>query len=200
MTRSAKRITAVAIITVLAILLGFAVDFVWERFEQKAHPQSYMSYVRQYAYEYNIPEPVILAVIKVESDFDVRAESSKGAIGLMQMMPATFEDLTSDSFLGEHLDVSELYNPEISIKYGVYYLNFLYEMFDRNLDTALAAYNAGPGNVRKWLENPEYSDGNGNLTNIPFTETRNYVSKVNNEIDTYRKLYYTNQIEIEVSE
>ncbi len=200
MTRSAKRITAVAIITVLAILLGFAVDFVWGKFEQKAHPQSYMSYVRQYAYEYNIPEPVILAVIKVESDFDVRAESSMGAIGLMQMMPATFEDLTSDSFLGEHLDVSELYNPDVSIKYGVYYLNFLYEMFDRNLDTALAAYNAGPGNVKKWLANPEYSDGNGNLTNIPFTETRNYVSKVNNEIDTYRKLYYTNQIEIEVSE
>ncbi len=200
MRNSSKRILAVAIITAVAILLGFAVDIAWCAIEKRTHPKTYMAYVKQYSYEYDIPQPVILAVIKVESDFDYRAESHAGAVGLMQIMPSTFDDLTSDDFLGEHLDSSELYDPEINIKYGTYYLSFLYKMFDGNMDTALAAYNAGPGNVRDWLADPEYSDGNGNLTYIPFKETRNYVKRVNEELDTYRKLYYQDQIEIEETE
>ncbi len=200
MKGSAKRIIVVALITVLAVLLGFAVDIAWGTIERHAHPQSYITYVKQYSSEYNIPESVVLAVIKVESDFDARAVSSAGAIGLMQMMPKTFEWLTGDEHFGEHLDAAELYDPDISIKYGVYYLNYLYEKFDRKMDTALAAYNGGEGNVANWLKTPEYSDGKGNLTNIPYPETKNYVLKVNEEIDTYKRLYYKDQIEVEVAE
>ena len=196
MNRSTKRMIAITVIIVISILLGFAVDLIWDSIEKSAHPDEYLSYVRKYAYEYNIPESVIFAVIKVESNFDTEAESVAGARGLMQMMPSTFEWLTSEEHLGENLHKNKLFDPEISIRYGTYYLNYLYAKFDRNLNTALAAYNAGEGNVAKWLDDPDYSDGKGNLTYIPFKETRNYVTKVNNEIDTYKKLYYQDQMEV----
>ncbi len=196
MTKNTKRLLAIAAITAIAILVGFAVDLIWGKVEEITHPDDFSEYISKYALEYNIPESVIYAVIKVESDFDPKAESSVGACGLMQMMPRTFEWLTSDEHLGENLHRSKLFDPEVNIKYGCYYLNYLYEKFDRNWSTAFAAYNGGEGNVAKWLKDPAYSDGNGNLTNIPFEETKNYVAKVNREIATYKKLYYQNKEEI----
>lgn len=190
MKRSSKRFIVIAIIIVASLLLGLAVSFIWDIIEKTAHPYEYHEYISKYAYEYNIPESVIYAVIKVESNFDCEAESSVGALGLMQMMPKTFEWLTGDEHLGEHLETNMLFDPETNIRYGTYYLNYLYKKFDYNWSTALAAYNGGEGNVAKWLKDPNYSDGNGNLTDIPFSETKNYVTKVNKEIDTYKKLYY----------
>lgn len=196
MNRSPKRILVVSIIVVLSIILGIVADLIWDSIDKKIHPNDYLEYVRQYAYEYNIPESIIFAVIKVESDFDPDAESSAGARGLMQMLPSTFEWLTGEEHLNENLPKSKLFTPEVSIKYGTYYLNYLYHKFDCNWNTALAAYNGGEGNVAKWLQDPEYSDGNGNLIEIPFKETKNYVEKVNKERDTYKKLYYNDQKEV----
>ena len=189
MNRSAKRMIVVSAIIVVSILLGFAIDLLWSAVEKKSHPDEYIDYVRKYAYEYNIPESVIFAVIKVESDFDPEAESVVGARGLMQMMPSTFEWLTSEEHLGENLHKNKLFTPEVSIRYGTYYLNYLYEKFDRNWDTALAAYNAGEGNVAKWLESPAYHDKMGKLQNIPFKETRSYVRKVNLAKNFYEHTY-----------
>ena len=191
-----KRVIIIAVIIAAAILLGFLVDLVWGAVEKALHPTDFASYIREYAYEYNVPEPIIYAVIKVESGFDVRATSSVGARGLMQMMPETFSELTSDAYLGDNLHPDELYNPEVSIKYGTFYLSYLYSYFEHNWDNALAAYNGGMGNVSKWLANPEYSDLQGNLTYIPFEETRNYVRKVKNEIENYKKLYYQDKEEV----
>ena len=193
---SGKRAVVIAAIIAGAILLGFLVDLTWGKLEEVTHPKSYSAYVRQYAYEFNVPESIIYAVIKVESDFDPNAESGVGARGLMQMMPSTFEELTSDAYLGDNLSADELFDPEVSIKYGTYYLSYLHSYFDHNWDTAIAAYNGGMGNVSKWLADPAYSDGEGNLTSIPFEETRNYVSKVKKEIESYKKLYYEDQEEV----
>ena len=194
--KTGMRAVVIAAIIAGAILLGILVDFGWGKIEQTTHPKTYASYVRQYAYEFNVPESIIYAVIKVESGFDPNAESSVGARGLMQMMPSTFEELTSDAYLGDNLSADELYDPEVSIKYGTYYLSYLHSYFDGNWDNAIAAYNGGMGNVSKWLADPQYSDGEGNLTSIPFEETRNYVSKVNKEIESYKKLYYEDQEEV----
>ena len=182
---------AIAILLIIAIAIGIAVDAVWSLFEKKTHPQSYSELIAKYAEEYNIPEEVIYAVIKTESDFDPKAESHKGAIGLMQMTAPTFEWLTGDEHLGEHLPTSSLTDPEVSIRYGTYYLRYLYRKFDYNWNTTFAAYNAGEGNVAKWLQNREYSDTEGNLTSIPFPETEKYVERVNEAIVTYRRLYDT---------
>ncbi len=184
------RILAILLIICLAIGAGILVDLLWNKFDEWTHPQSYDELIGQYAKEYNIPEYVIYAVIKTESDFDPNAKSSAGAVGLMQMIPSTFEWLTGDEHLGEHLPVSSLTEPEVSIRYGTYYLQYLYRKFDYNWDTVFAAYNGGEGNVSKWLGDEEYSDGEGNLTDIPFPETKAYVTKVNRAIDTYKDLYY----------
>lgn len=192
MRNTAKRPIAVIIILLISLFLGLAMDTVWDIAEKKTHPTDFSSYVKTYASEYNIPEYIIFAVIETESGFDKDAESSVGARGLMQMMPSTFEWLTGPEHLGERLPSSKLYDPEISIKYGTYYLNYLYKKFDYNWDNTFAAYNAGEGNVAEWLENDKYSDGKGNLVNIPFKETAHYVKKVNDNIEIYKKLYYKN--------
>jgi soluble lytic murein transglycosylase len=184
-----KRTFCVIFIILLAILVGFLCDRVWDAVEESTHPMPYRETVMKYSLEYEVPEPLIYAVIKTESGFDTMAESSVGARGLMQMMEPTFTEMTGKGYLEEYLPFTALYTPEVSIRYGVYYLRYLYDLFGdwRNV---LAAYNGGLGNVRKWLENPEYSDGQGNLTYIPFDETRRYVEKVEDAVAVYEKLYF----------
>ena len=187
MKSSAKRPLVIVRSICAAILLGFVTDALWTLIEKSQHPKNYEEIVSRYSEEYNVPKDLIFAVIKVESDFDPEAKSSQGALGLMQMMPETFEEITND-FLCENLPFEALTDPEVSIRYGTYYLAYLYRYFDYNWNNAIAAYNGGMGNVLKWLENSEYSDGEGNLTHIPFPETRSYVSKVEKARSLYQKL------------
>lgn len=189
MKASSQRPLVIVLILCAAILLGFLVDAVWTLVEKAQHPLDYAEIISRYSEAYNIPKDVIYAVIKVESGFDPEAESSAGAIGLMQMIPSTFEWLTGEEHLNEKLPVSKLRDPEVSIRYGTYYLAYLYRSFDYNWHSVFAAYNGGEGNVRKWLKNSEYSDGEGNLTHIPFSETRSYVSKVETAREAYLELY-----------
>ena len=184
-----KRPVAIILIIALSFLAAFAVDMVFSVVERSMHPDDYREIVEKYAEEYNIPPYIIFAVIDVESDFDSNAISSAGAVGLMQMMPSTFEWLTSSDHLGENLPFDRIYDPEVSIRYGTYYLRYLFEKF-YNWDTVFAAYNGGEGNVAKWLADREYSDAEGNLTTIPFEETRKYVKKVNKAMDYYKNTYY----------
>lgn len=193
----ARRIAVIISIITAAVILGISINLFWSALDKAIHPYEYSEHVKKYSQEYNISESVIYAIIKVESNFDPLAKSSVGACGLMQIMPKTFEWLTSDDHLGENLDTEMLFDPETNIKYGTYYLSYLYKKFDYNMNTALAAYNGGEGNVAKWLKDPEYSDGNGNLTSIPFSETSNYVYKVNKEIAAYKEIYYDKDEETE---
>ncbi|MBQ9086089.1 MAG: lytic transglycosylase domain-containing protein [Clostridia bacterium] len=189
--QNTRRFLAVLLIIVLALGIGFATDAIWNAIDRANHPHdSYREWITKYSTEYNVPEYVIYAVIKVESDFDPRAESSAGARGLMQMIQPTFQWLSGEEHLKEDLSFDTLYDPEVSIRYGTYYLCYLYKNFDYNWHLAFAAYNGGEGNVKKWLQNPEYTDEEGNLTYIPFAETRSYVSKVEHAAELYQKLYY----------
>ena len=181
------------IIIVAAIAFGFLFDFVLTRIECSIYPmpEEYKPFVEKYSEEYGVPKELIYAVIKTESGFDSSAVSNKGAVGLMQIMPATFEWLTND-ILHEHLGKGMLYDPETNIKYGTYYLSRLYGRFG-DWDTALAAYNGGEGNVSEWLSDPRYSDDGKklNIDKIPseFKETENYVKKVNKAQKKYNELY-----------
>ena len=107
---------------------------------------------------YNVPEKLIAAVMKQESNFNASAVSTAGASGLMQLMPST----------ARYLGVTDRNDPEQNIMGGAKYLRQMLDQFDNNMETALAAYNAGPGNVAKYDGIP------------PFTETQNYVKKVLN--------------------
>ena len=189
MRSKAKRPIIIILVIVCSMLLGLLTDVLWSIIDKAKYPQEYDELVEKYSAEYDVPEYIIYSIIKVESNFKPRAKSGVGAVGLMQMMPKTFNWLTGDEHLGEHLDARKLEVPDVSIRYGTYYFRYLWDKFN-SLDVALAAYNAGEGNVNEWLEDSEYSDGKGGLKDIPFYETENYVIKVNNAIEHYKKLYY----------
>ena len=177
----------IALIAVMAIGLGFLADFVITCFEKSAYPREYAEYVTVYAEKYGVPEELVYAVIRTESDFDSGAVSPVGAVGLMQLMPSTFAWLTDD-MLFEHLENGMLYDPETNIRYGTYCLSYLYDRYG-NWETAIAAYNGGLGNVDKWLEDDKYADGEGGLKRIPFKETRQFVRRVNQAWKKYDTLY-----------
>lgn len=180
----------ICLIIVLFLLVGILLNVFWNHLDRLTHPQSYAELVTQYAAEYEIDEEIIYAVIKVESNFKPDAESRVGALGLMQMMPHTFAWLTGEEHLNEHLPASSLRDPEVSIRYGIYYLRYLRDKFPQSWDVVLAAYNAGEGNVAEWLSDEEYANSDGTLKDIPFGETKRYVERVNQEKEIYYKLYY----------
>ena len=186
-SKGSRRALVIAILAVVAIGIGFLADFIITCFEKNAYPREYAEYVEAYAEQYGVPETLIFAVIRTESSFDSGAVSSAGAVGLMQMLPETFEWLT-DEILFDHLESGMLYDPETNIKYGTYLLSRYYDRYG-DWRLVFAAYNGGPGNLDKWLEDPEYSDGEGGLKKIPFRETRNYVKKVTDAWDMYERLY-----------
>ena len=186
-TKNPSRGLAIALIAAIAIGLGFLGDFLITCLEKQSYPQDYTEYVTVYAEAYGIPENLIYSVIRTESDFESGAVSRVGAVGLMQIMPDTFKWLTDD-ILFEHMEVGMLYDPETNIRYGTYYLSYLYDKYG-NWELVLAAYNGGPGNVDKWLEDNAYADGEGGLKRIPFKETRQFVRRVNRAWDKYEKLY-----------
>ena len=190
MKQTTRRALAILLIIAIAIGIGFATDAVWTWIERQNPPKDYANIVQKYASEYNIPEEIIFSVIKAESGFDPSAKSKKDALGLMQMIPDTFEWLTGEEHLNENLPFSSLENPDVSIRYGTYYLSYLAGRFDRNWTNVFAAYNAGETRVAKWLKNPECVDESGTLIDFNgFEETETYVKRVNRSIEKYRELH-----------
>lgn len=177
----------IVIIGVCLLLLLAAIALLSVNTIQKSlYPREYEDLVQRYCSAYDVPEPLVYAVIRAESDFDPNAESHVGAIGLMQLMPDTLDWISR--VLGEAPE-GDIHEPSVNLKYGIYYLRHLYDRFG-NWDTALAAYNAGHGRVGNWLKDSRYSDDGITLKNIPIDETRNYVNIVNRNYEQYKKLYY----------
>ena len=156
----------------ITFLLAAAVGFVGIRMRFPVH---HLDIVRAHAGE--LDPSWIMAVIMAESSFRPQAESHRGAQGLMQLMPATA--LWLSGLMGNSdFSPEDVWKPEVNIAIGSYYLNHLLRLFDGNIELALAAYNAGQGNVRNWLDNPEISSNGRTLDRIPFTETYHYINRV----------------------
>ncbi len=181
------RSVVIITILILSIICGLLFQFFYDKYERNAYPKEYEEYVEKYASQYGVPEYIVYAVIKTESGYDSGAVSEAGAVGLMQMMPDTFNWLTT--LTKENLDKGLLYDPETNIKYGTYYLSYLYLKYG-SWDTVYAAYNAGEGNVDQWLGEALEADGAKKLGEVPFKETENYIKKVNKAAEIYDRLYY----------
>ena len=155
----------------------------------------YSEYVNKYAKENNIDRFLVFAIIKNESNFKCNIESSMGAVGLMQLMEATANEMANE--LGENIVVKEnLYNPETNIKIGTKYFAYLLKHYKGNEQLALSAYNAGMGNVDKWIEQGIIKSDGSNLENIPYKETNNYVRKIVRDYKIYRELYVNGDVVI----
>ncbi len=147
----------------------------WIRFW---YPLKYDSIVRTHAHNYRLDPALLAAVIYQESKFRSDATSSSGAIGLMQLLPDTAKGIAIHTG-GSRFRVSDLYTPELNIRYGAWYLRHLLDKYG-NERTALAAYNAGQENVDEWRRR-----GRG----IAFAETRQYVDRVEHLKTLYRRGY-----------
>jgi soluble lytic murein transglycosylase len=142
------------------------------------YPLRYEQVVRGHAGHYRLDPALLAAVIYQESKFRPEVKSSSGAIGLMQLLPDTAKGIALHTG-GSKFVVSDLYDPELNVRYGAWYLRHLLDKYDDER-TALAAYNAGQHNVDEWL-----AQGSG----IRFAETRAYVSRVETLKDIYRRAY-----------
>lgn len=139
----------------------------------------YFDIIQANAAEHDVSPLLIASIIKAESGFNSTAVSHRGAIGLMQVMPATGE-WSAERMGLESFETSQLFTPETNIQIGTWYFaSYLMTRFDGNLVHALAAYNAGPTNAERWDWNEE----------IPFPETRFYVQRVQQFYRIYRFLY-----------
>ncbi len=186
MKKALKRSLAVLIIILLSVGLGLAASYLWDISERNSYPMKYTEFVDKASEQFGVPKRIIYAVIHTESSFEASAESSAGAVGLMQITEATFEEISGK--LGDSYEKGMMYDPETNIRYGTYYLSYLYKYFGE-WDTVFAAYNAGMGTVSGWLDNSEYTNEEGKLVNIPFEETKNYVKKINEAAKKYTELY-----------
>lgn len=134
------------------------------------YPLKYTEEIATASETFGVESSMIASVIRTESNFRADAVSSKGAVGLMQIMPSTAQ------FLADKLNYPnyDLKSPKDNIYLGTYYLSLLLNQY-QDSTLALCAFNAGPGNVDRWLS--LYSDDGKSLSNIPFRETRAYVER-----------------------
>jgi soluble lytic murein transglycosylase len=147
--------------------------------EKLRYPLRYKAIVRGHARNYNLNPALLAAVIEAESKFHADAKSHSGAIGLMQILPSTAHGIAVHTG-GSNFRTEDLYNPEINVRYGAWYLRHLLDKYDDER-TALAAYNAGQDNVDRWRANGE---------GIAFSETRHYVKRVEHLKTLYRRGYH----------
>jgi len=166
------------------LIVTVAATFVYLRsgepawFQRVRYPLKYEQIVRGHARNYQLDPALLAAVIYQESRFRSDAKSESGAIGLMQLQPATAKGIAIRTG-GSRFQTSDLYDPEINVRYGSWYLRHLLDKYDDE-KTALAAYNAGQRNVDEWrAEGKE----------IQFSETREYVDRVEHLKGVYHDAY-----------
>jgi soluble lytic murein transglycosylase len=170
-------------ILIIFIILAFLINSVISI----AYPIKYKDVVYEYSKEYGQDPFLVFSIIKTESNFNQNAISSKNARGLMQISEITAR-WAVDELNIENFELDDLYDIDLNIKIGTWYISKLINQFG-NLEVALAAYNAGSGNVTNWLNDNQYSYDSKSLYKIPFKETENYVNKVLNSFKIYTFLY-----------
>lgn len=147
-------------------------------YERIRYPLRYSEYIRVHARAHRLSPALMAAVIYQESKFRTNAKSSSGAIGLMQLTPATAQGIAVRTH-GAAFRTDDLYDAEINIRYGAWYLDNLFAKYHSER-LVLAAYNAGQGNVDRWRAKGQ---------SIQFSETRAYVKRVEDLKSIYRRAW-----------
>ncbi len=156
-------------------------------FWEMSYPRPYSTTVQAAASEFDVDPLLIWAVMREESRYDPEALSYVGARGLMQVMPATQEWIAEQ--LGEAIPPGDAFTSEASVRMGAWFLRFLLDYFDGDLELAIAAYNGGAGSVDSWQADPLVSDRDDFLRWIGFGETREYLARVLLSYQIYQELY-----------
>jgi soluble lytic murein transglycosylase len=170
-----------------AVLAAVVTGLGPEAVRELALPLRHDDIIRQQAADKNLDPALIAAVIYEESRFRDQT-SHAGARGLMQITPETADAIAKHSG-GTRFRHSDLSSPQINISYGAYYLRLLMDHYGGNETLAIAAYNAGIGNVDRWVAEAGGPDSFDQADDIPFPETRAYVENVMDSRQAYREKY-----------
>ena len=168
-----------ALVLVVAGVAAWVVDAQPDWYLRTRYPLEYEHVIRAYAAQRDLDPALVAAVVYAESRFDPNVRSSAGAIGLMQILPETGEFIARSTGGTEFVE-ADLRDPDLNVRYGTWLLRHLLDRYDGDVETALAAYHAGPTNVDEWRRN-----GGG----IAFPETQAYVDEVQRVAKIYRRAY-----------
>lgn len=158
------------------------------KLKQTNYPIKYQQSVSAYAEEFGLEEALVYAIIRTESRFDPYAVSNAGAKGLMQLTDETAQECAK-ALKVQNFSANRIFEPDINIRFGCYYLKRLIKKYNGKTENAVAAYNAGPGNVDKWLKKGALCDENLKPVNVPFSETRKYIENVFRAYNIYKEVY-----------
>lgn len=190
--RKKKRIRRL-ILLVLAVLLALVVlPRTWDGVERMLYPRKYEALVDQWAETYDLDPLLVDAFIRTESGFDPQATSTVDARGLMQMTEETFLWLRSKIAAEEDLTFADLYDPEVSIRFGCYYLHLCMQRYKGDVATAAAAYHSGWGTVDALLRLEEHSADGETLQGFPYNQMNHYVKKITFCYANYQRIYAGN--------
>jgi len=177
---------------VVALLAGVILALTWpgvhHAVREIALPLRHEDIIRQQAAAKDLDPALIAAVIYAESRFRDGQRSAAGAEGLMQITTATAHEIARKSG-GTEFVTGDLATPQVNISYGAWYLRYLMGRYAGNRTFALAAYNAGEGNVDRWIDRAEQRNEALTIAAIPFAETRGYVQTVLDARAQYRRSY-----------
>lgn len=151
------------------------------------YPLVYYKQISSKANYYKNDPALMISIAREESRFNPSAQSSVGAIGLMQLMPSTAHDIASK--VGRSFDTSDLFNPELNIEIGNLYYSTLRKLSDNMDISAIASYNGGLGSVKNWKSALTYKDSDEFVEQIPYEETKDYVKKVFASYWNYIRIY-----------
>ena len=183
--RALLRSAVIAAIIALSVAVGFVWQAVSRSMDLKQYPKEFSEFVGKYSAEYGVPEEVIYAVIKYESDFQSNYVGSDTGIGLTGLKPAEFTRLLSAT--REDLTDGILYDPETNIRYGAMYLSTLYSSYSR-WEQVFAAVASSREAVDIWRGDPELMGEMGKLK-IPDESVAAEVEKLESIAEKYKSLY-----------
>lgn len=176
-----KKSNILLLIVIILVVVGYnKLDLLF--------PFKHFETVKNYSEQYDIDPLLTMALIKTESKFKQDALSHKSAKGLMQITDNTGE-WCADKMGIKDFNPDMLYDVETNIKIGTFYFDHLLDKYNGELSSTVAAYNAGMGNVDKWLKDSKYSADGKILDRTPFSETTAYINKIKFNYKMYKLIY-----------
>ncbi len=182
MLLSAVLLCLLAAGTLLFTLVG-------ERLLYLQYPRRYEEYVQYYADKYEMDPLILYAFIRTESNFDPDAESDVGARGLMQITEPTFDWIKGNIAPDEPLTFDDAFDPELSVRFGSYFVKYCLARYQNDLATAAAGYHSGWGTVDDLLADDRFTDDGQTLTGFPYEQMGLYVKKITASYHWYQRLY-----------
>lgn len=176
------------LLLLLACAVLFALPQGLQKIDSQTHPRKYNELVEKYAAEYEIDPLIIYSIIRTESGFDPNAQSNVDARGLMQITEETFAWIKLKIASGEDISFDQLYDPEVNVRFGAYFLSRCLARYG-DVSTAAAAYHSGWGTVDKLLAEERYAQDAHTLKEFPYTQMNLYVYKVGRAYQKYTELY-----------